>query len=130
MKDFVDDSKAFCLSSLTCSSVISLRLLHSEGDPDSILSSPVDCQSPVDLLTCHLGFFCKSFGVLFFISSCKGLDLYLFPCSEAAALSFSFNDLEPKSFFFCCLLSSASFRTTADMHPGFGSLLTAYHRFG
>ena len=90
MKDFVDDSKAFCPSGLTCSSVISLRLLHSEGDPDSILSSPVDCQSPVDLLTClhachsrsHLGIFCKSFNVLFFVSSCKGLDLYLSPCSE------------------------------------------------
>ena len=87
MKDVVDDSKSFCLSSLACSPVISLRLPHSKGDPDFVLSSPVDCQSSVDLLAClhashsksHLGFFCKSFSVLFFVSSCKGLDLYLFP---------------------------------------------------
>ena len=87
MKNVVDDSKSsLSLSSLAYSSVISLHPPHSKGDSYFVLSSSVDCQSSVDLLAClhachsrsHLGFSCKSFNVLFFVS-CKGLDLYLSP---------------------------------------------------
>ena len=137
MENVVDDSKSFCLSSLACSSVISSRHPHSMVDPDFVLSSPVDCQSPVDLLVClhachsrsHLGFFCKSFSVLFFVSSCKGLDLYRSPCSEMQhCLRLQWFGTQEflllLSPFLCCLPDICRYASR------FGSLLTAYHRFG
>ena len=138
MKNVVDDSKSsLSLSSLAYSSVISSHLPHLKGDPYFVLSSPVDCQSSVDLLVClrachsrsHLGFFCKSFNVLFFVSSCKGLDLYLSPCSELQhCLRLQWVGTQEflllLSTFFCCLPDICRYT------PRFGSLLTAYHRFG